>query len=182
MVQTMTLTLTLPDSVWLRLNRAAELTNRSVDEIVASAVQVKRYHRHVGVKAVQETVAAKQVYNCTHAMVITNSTFSSQARTLARANQVELWDRDRLTTELLAHQPGQAIPTSAVSDMLPTDPPAKLPGGPARIQPMYGPSVCAVCGKPVSAKVQAYCLEHPERFGGAIYCYDHQKQVGRRAA
>jgi uncharacterized protein YnzC (UPF0291/DUF896 family) len=33
-----TITLTLPDSVLLKLNRAAELTHRSVDEIVAATV------------------------------------------------------------------------------------------------------------------------------------------------
>jgi Nuclease-related domain len=35
-------------------------------------------------------------------------------------------------------------------------------------------AVCEMCRKPVSAKVQAYCLSN-KRFGGKIYCYDHQK-------
>lgn len=36
---TKTITITLPDSVLLKLNRAAELTHRSVDEIVAATVE-----------------------------------------------------------------------------------------------------------------------------------------------
>ncbi|XXM71948.1 nuclease-related domain-containing protein [Lysinibacillus sphaericus] len=35
-------------------------------------------------------------------------------------------------------------------------------------------AACVKCSKPVSAKVQAYCLSN-KRFGGKIYCYDHQK-------
>lgn len=35
-------------------------------------------------------------------------------------------------------------------------------------------AVCALCGKPVSAKVLNYCRANAERFGGKIYCYDHQ--------
>ncbi|MFL8939053.1 nuclease-related domain-containing protein [Rossellomorea oryzaecorticis] len=34
--------------------------------------------------------------------------------------------------------------------------------------------VCEMCSKPVSAKVQDYCLSN-KRFGGKIYCYEHQK-------
>ena len=36
------------------------------------------------------------------AMVVTNRYFTSAARSLARANGVELWDRDRLVSALLA--------------------------------------------------------------------------------
>jgi Nuclease-related domain len=35
-------------------------------------------------------------------------------------------------------------------------------------------AACVTCNKPVSAKVQAYCLAN-KRFGGKIYCFDHQK-------
>jgi Nuclease-related domain len=33
---------------------------------------------------------------------------------------------------------------------------------------------CVTCSKPVSAKVQAYCLSN-KRFEGKVYCYQHQK-------
>jgi Nuclease-related domain len=35
---------------------------------------------------------------------------------------------------------------------------------------------CVTCSKPVSAKVQAYCLSN-ERFEGRVYCYEHQKTI-----
>jgi restriction system protein len=73
---------------------------RQADE--KTAVQAKRYTRRVSVKAVQEAVAAKDYYHCDKAMVVTNSYFSRQAEALAKANRVELWDRDALVSRLLA--------------------------------------------------------------------------------
>ena len=68
---------------------------------VRTIVQAKRYRRNVNLKAVQEAVAAKAMYGCTHAMVVTNSGFARSAHTLARANGVELWDRDKLISMIL---------------------------------------------------------------------------------
>lgn len=59
-----------------------------------TAVQCKRYARPIGVKAVQEAVSAKDYYKCTRAAVITNSTFTRQARELAAESNVILWDRE----------------------------------------------------------------------------------------
>ena len=59
-----------------------------------TAVQCKRYARPIGVKAVQEAVSAKDYYKCTKAAVITNSTFTRQARELAQESGVILWDRE----------------------------------------------------------------------------------------
>ncbi|WRP07350.1 nuclease-related domain-containing protein [Rossellomorea aquimaris] len=39
-------------------------------------------------------------------------------------------------------------------------------------------STCEVCNKSVSDKVRAYCLSNPT-FKGKIYCYEHQKSVGK---
>ncbi|MGC8461995.1 MAG: restriction endonuclease [Candidatus Dormibacteria bacterium] len=61
-----------------------------------TVVQAKRYSGYVGLNAIQEVLGAKGYYHATSALVVTNSTFSRQARTLARANNVELWDRTRL--------------------------------------------------------------------------------------
>lgn len=57
------------------------------------AVQCKKYRSKVGNSAVQEVVAGMRYYNCDRAMVITNSTFTPAARTLAKANDVILVDR-----------------------------------------------------------------------------------------
>jgi restriction system protein len=68
-------------------------------------VQAKRYKGFVGVRAVQEAVGAKGYYRCDTAWVITNSRFTPAAIELARANDVELFDRDRLVKRLLQGNP-----------------------------------------------------------------------------
>ena len=65
-------------------------------------VQAKRWSKKVGVKAVQEANAAPAMYSCSRALVVTNSRFTPQAKELARANRVELWDRDVLIDRMLA--------------------------------------------------------------------------------
>ena len=59
-----------------------------------TAVQCKRYSRPIGVKAVQEAVSAKDYYKCAKAAVITNTSFTRQAKELAAESGVILWDRD----------------------------------------------------------------------------------------
>ena len=72
-------------------------------------IQAKRYSKNVGVKAIQEAVAAKKMYNCQGAIVITNSHYTKQAQILAKANEVVLWDRERLLKVMLQikHQTNQ---------------------------------------------------------------------------
>ena len=41
---------------------------------------------------------------------------------------------------------------------------------------------CALCGKVVSEKVEAYCRNHATRFDGQIYCFEHQKTVRMKEA
>jgi len=36
---------------------------------------------------------------------------------------------------------------------------------------------CVTCGVAVSEKVRDYCLERPQRFGGRVYCFTHQRGV-----
>jgi restriction system protein len=81
---------------------------------VKTVVQAKRWTKRVGVKAVQEAVAAKAMYGCTEAMVVTNSTFTNQACELARVNGVELWARERLVRELFASAPLVAAPATVL--------------------------------------------------------------------
>lgn len=63
--------------------------------------QVKRWKDSVGVAGVREAIGAIKYYNADRALVITNSTFTRDARKLAYVNQVELWDRDQLIELLL---------------------------------------------------------------------------------
>jgi restriction system protein len=60
------------------------------------AVQAKRTSQLVGLRAVQEVVAAKAYYNCDQAMVVTNSYYTDQAMILSRANNVWMRSRDDL--------------------------------------------------------------------------------------
>lgn len=62
---------------------------------IKTAVQAKRYNGSVGIKAVQEIVSGKDYYDCDHAMVVTNSRFTSSAINLADKCGVELWDREK---------------------------------------------------------------------------------------
>lgn len=63
---------------------------------IKTAVQAKRYSKNVGIKSVQEVTGSLAKYNCHKGMVISNSYFTGQARELAKANNIELWDRDKL--------------------------------------------------------------------------------------
>jgi restriction system protein len=146
---------------------------------VKTIVQAKRWKKTVGVKAIQEAVAAKAMYGCTEAMVVINSAFSQQAKELARANRVSLWDRDKLIHMLLSvAEEGQSLasggsvssPTVYVPAPL-SEAPGKTPNGANRSRN------CNLCHKPVSAEVAQYCLSRPQRFGGQVYCYDHQRKM-----
>lgn len=65
-------------------------------------VQAKRQARPVGVAAVQQAAAARPHYDADGAMVVTNTTFTAQAVTLADSAGVVLWDRDDIARELLS--------------------------------------------------------------------------------
>lgn len=60
------------------------------------AIQCKRYNAPVGIKAVQEVVGSLKYYNATKGIVITNSTFTFAAMTLAKVNDIDLIDREGL--------------------------------------------------------------------------------------
>lgn len=138
-----------------------------------TAVQAKRWSKRVGVKAVQEAVASAGYYNCHGALVVANREFTLQARKLARANNVELWDRESLAAKLLAVRGKGAVHETGPAPAPRTLEPESGDGAAASAE-------CASCGLVVSAKVRDYCLARPQRFGGAIYCFTHQR--GARSA
>lgn len=72
----------------------ADLILEKEKEIIV--VQAKRYKQPVGVRAVQEVIPAIMMYKATAAWVITNSTYTEQALTLAKRNNVRMIDRDEL--------------------------------------------------------------------------------------
>lgn len=71
------------------------------------AVQAKRYANHVGEDAVREAYSVKNLRRCTEAMVVTNSYFTTMAKTLAQSNNVALWNRDDLVNTILKLQKPQ---------------------------------------------------------------------------
>lgn len=64
------------------------------------AIQAKRYNNSVGNHAVMETVAGAKYYKANKCMVITNNYFTPSAISLAKENNVELWDRKILSEKL----------------------------------------------------------------------------------
>lgn len=62
------------------------------------AIQCKNYSSHLGNKPIQEVCAGKMFYQCHEAVVMTNSTFTSGAKELAKATGVLLWDRTMLVS------------------------------------------------------------------------------------
>jgi len=79
---------------------------------VRLAVQAKRSSRLVGVRAVQEVVAARAFYGCELSMVVTNSYFTEQAMLLARKNRVRVRHRDDLAKALARldqHRDGRSV-------------------------------------------------------------------------
>lgn len=68
-----------------------------------TAVQAKRYKmkEHVDNTAIEKLFAGKALVNCDHALVITNSTYTENARYAAKKLSVELWDRNELVNKLI---------------------------------------------------------------------------------
>lgn len=133
---------------------------------VRTIVQAKRYTKTVGVKAVQEVVAAKAMYDCTEAMVVTNSHFSTQATTLSARNGVNLWDRDDL--QRLLERAGDRATIQA------TEAPPSPPPTPSAA-PLATVEACATCAKVLTAGERRYCEANERRFGGRMLCFRHQR-------
>jgi restriction system protein len=67
---------------------------------VKTVVQTKRQASSVGVKAIQEGSASRHYYDADNVLIVTNSTFTPQARELAARAGVDLWDRAVLAKKL----------------------------------------------------------------------------------
>ena len=67
---------------------------------LTTAIQAKRHNSLIGVDAVREVHGSIKMYNCKKGMVVTNSYFTDQAKILAKANDIELWDRKMLANKI----------------------------------------------------------------------------------
>lgn len=78
-------------------------------DAVLCAVQAKRYSSSVGIEAVQQVIGARRYYGADEAMVVTNSSFTAAAATLAAADGVRLVERRELI-RLFSAQPRRDQP------------------------------------------------------------------------
>ena len=141
---------------------------------VKTAVQAKRSKRRIGIKAVQQAFASTGRYACQQSMVVTNASFTPQAIELARADNVELWDRNRLR-KAMDSVGGKRVIAQALAPEEPTPSQPAMLSVDAQTSGSAEGATCAVCGQRVSEKVRDYCLANERRFVGQILCYRHQR-------
>ena len=65
-------------------------------EYITYGIQIKRQSSPIGVTAIRQVVSALNYYDCSRAMIITNSVLTKTAVKLARSNQCIVIDRGRL--------------------------------------------------------------------------------------
>jgi len=105
-------------------------------------VQAKHWPgKDVGVKAVQEIVAAAPHYRATRTLVVTSGYFTKQAIELAKSNKVELWDRDRLLRQLATAPESASAPGPAVAVLASAAEAAPVPVGAIPSCPRCGSSM-----------------------------------------
>lgn len=94
------------------------------------AIQCKNYASALGNTPVQEVNAGKTFYNCHVGVVMTNSTFTPGAISLANATNVLLWDRSTLAELMRNEQPAaektvevpvEVPPTAQPKDAVPAE-------------------------------------------------------------
>lgn len=119
---------------------------------VRTAVQAKRWSTAVGIDAIRQLVDGRKRYACDHAIAVTNNFFTDKAQECAAEWGIELWDRWKLA-EYVEGEP-----------------------------PDVDHSICAECGRKVKPTVTKWCLDHPWRYGGNVFCLRHQARRERRVA
>lgn len=116
---------------------------------VRVAVQVKRWSSAVNVDAVRQLVDGIRQYGCDRGLLVTSSYLTGPAERTAKTWDIEIWDRKML------------------GDYLDGEP------------SVVDTSVCAHCGGSVPSGVTNWCLSHPGRYGGLVYCRTHQRRASR---
>lgn len=115
----------LVGKLFSKIGYAVSYTKKSGDQgidIIAEkqgikiGIQAKRYTGTVSNSAIQEVVAGKAHYNCTKAIVVTNSVFTQSAIELANSNGVILWDRNLLKQKITESNMKYNVANSAHSN------------------------------------------------------------------
>lgn len=87
---------------------------------IKTVVQAKRYGKTVGIRAIQEIIAAKTFYHADKAIVATNNTFTKNAKQLAFTSDVRLIDRRKLI-DFMAENNAHICPECGNAMMLKKD-------------------------------------------------------------
>ena len=119
---------------------------------VRIAVQVKRWSHPVDQGSVMQLVNGVKQYECDRGLLVTNSYLTEPAKRTAKAWGVEVWDR-----RTLAEYAEGATPSTSTNR-------------------------CAECGSWVTEGVRKWCLSHPARYDGFVFCRKHQARSRRRAS
>ncbi len=147
---------------------------------IKTVVQAKRYKSKVGVKAIQEIVAAKGYYKADYSMVITNSYFTFNAKKLAKENNVELWDRKKLIKNIIQNLSSDFIKNNQTYQ----DDKTQLFVNEKLINNNFFKdelqtdiNFCFICNNKLTDKEIDYCLKNTQIFQGKTYCYNCQKSI-----
>ncbi len=145
---------------------------------VKSAVLVIRSDRKIGVKIVESVLGAYRFLDCSRSIVVTDNFFSDEVKELAEENNIELWDKNKLASSIIAVKKGKSF-WSTVKNLISFNRYVNGFFGNAdrRINNENVESICAVCGAEVSEETKNYCLKHKEIFFGKVYCEKHQKPL-----
>lgn len=93
-------------------------------------LQAKRYAKPVGVKAVQEIIAAATYYKTSESWVVATNSFTKSAKELAQAAGVKLIDKNKLIEMILKMNPAaNKISSKTLNSIKPKDIRCKLCGG-----------------------------------------------------
>ena len=117
-----------------------------------TGVQAKRHSGSVGIEAVRQLIDGMKRYECARGLVVTNSFFTEPAIECAEAWEIDLWDRHELANYV---------------DGTPPD---------------VDTTICAERDTTVTSGTSKWCLDHPARYGGNVYCRKHQRRSLRRAS
>jgi HJR/Mrr/RecB family endonuclease len=87
---------------------------------IKTVVQAKKHSGKITNKAVQEVISAKNYYGADKCLVITNSSFTRSAVTLALRSGVTLWDGEKLKEEItkMPTESGKSMAKSELQELL----------------------------------------------------------------
>ncbi len=103
------------------------------------------------------------------------STFLTQYRKANNLLMMLAGSDDKGSWHTLRPQEMQRISDFLIQRHSPLSAQAPVVAAPLNVEMMTTREVCAHCGRPVTPAVAKYCQDNERRFGGKIYCMEHQR-------